>query len=132
MRGEVPMPAEPLRDIMQIALTVTDLPRAVAFYRDRLQLPLLFEVPRLAFFQAGAVRLMLGLPEDGTAAQAGSPIYFRIGDLPTTVEALKARGVTFESEPHLIAKMPDHDLWLAFLRDPDGNPIGLMSEVRNA
>jgi methylmalonyl-CoA/ethylmalonyl-CoA epimerase len=124
------MPAEPLREIMQIALTVTDLPRAVAFYRDTLQLPLLFEVPRLAFFQAGSIRVMLGLPEAGAPAHAGTPIYFRIGDLPATVEALEARGVAFESRPHLIAKMPDHDLWLAFLRDPDGNPIGLMSEVR--
>lgn len=123
------MPADALDEIMQIGLTVSDLPRAVAFYRDQLGLKLLFEVPALAFFQVGTVRLMLGLPEqDGE--RFGSPIYFRIRDLPATVEALRARGVVFETEPHVVAKMPDHDLWLAFLRDPDDNPIGLMSEVR--
>lgn len=127
------MPAEPLAEIMQIAVTVSDLSRAVAFYRDTLGLPLLFEAPPgLAFFKAGTIRLMLGAAEPGAEVRPGSPIYYRIGDLPATVTALEAKGVTFEVAPHLVAKMPDHDLWLAFFRDPDGNPIGLMSEVRSA
>jgi methylmalonyl-CoA/ethylmalonyl-CoA epimerase len=124
------MPADALNEIMQIAVTVTDIPRTVAFYRDKLGLPLLFQMPTMAFFQVGSVRLMFGLAEGDAGATFSSAIYYRIADLPATVDALKARGVEFESDPHMIAKMPDHDLWLAFLRDPDGNPVGLMSEVR--
>ena len=124
------MPADALNEIMQIAVTVTDIPRTVAFYRDKLGLPLLFQMPTMAFFQVGSVRLMFGLDENDKRETLSSAIYFRIADLPATVDALKARGIAFESDPHMIAKMPDHDLWLAFLRDPDGNPIGLMSEVR--
>ena len=126
------MPADALNEIMQIAVTVTDIPRAVAFYRDKLGLPLLFEMPNMAFFQVGSVRLMCGLAEGDRRETLSSVIYYRIADLPATVDALKARGIDFESDPHMIARMPDHDLWLAFLRDPDGNPIGLMSEVRAA
>ena len=124
------MPADVLGEIMQIAVTVSDIPRAVAFYRDRLGLPLLFELPAMAFFQAGSVRLMLATQEQDKGERFSSAIYYRVSDLPATVAALAARGVEFESKPHMIAKMPDHDLWLAFLRDPDRNPIGLMSEVR--
>jgi methylmalonyl-CoA/ethylmalonyl-CoA epimerase len=36
----------------------------------------------------------------------------------------------FVQPPHLVAKMPDHELWMAFLKDPDGNTLALMSEVR--
>ena len=42
---------------------------------------------------------------------------------------MKSRGVVFESDAHLIAKMPNHDLWMAFLRDPEQNLLGLMCEV---
>ena len=44
--------------------------------------------------------------------------------------ALKAKGVTFESEPRLIAKMPDHDLWMAFFKDTENNTLALMCELR--
>ncbi len=36
----------------------------------------------------------------------------------------------FDDEPHLIAKMPDHELWMAFFHDTEGNMLALMCEVR--
>lgn len=124
-------PASPgLGQIGQIAITVKDLRAAVAFYRDVLGLPFLFEAPpHLAFFDCGGVRLMLTIPEKPEFDHPASVIYFRVPNMQETTAVLKARGVSFDSEPHLIAKMPNHDLWMAFLRDPEKNLIGVMSEV---
>lgn len=117
--------------IGQIAVPVTDVERATAFYRDTLGMRFLFQAPPgLAFFDLGGVRLMLDGP---AAAQAGnsSVLYYRVADLQAAFAALSERGVRFEAEPHLIAKLPDHELWMAFFRDPDGNLLALMSEVRS-
>lgn len=119
-----------LTAIGQIAITVHDLPRAVAFYRDILGLKHLFDAGTLSFFDCGGVRLMLTKPE-GTDAVANSILYYKTSDLQVTVSGMKAKGAHIESEPHLIAKMPDHDLWMAFLKDSEGNLVGLMSEVKN-
>ncbi len=116
--------------IGQIAITVHDLPRAVRFYRDVLGLRFLFEVPTLAFFDAGGVRLMLGVPEDPKFDHPASIIYYRVVDIHAAAARLKARGAVLQSEPHLIAKLPDHELWMVFLEDSEGNTLGLMSEVR--
>jgi methylmalonyl-CoA/ethylmalonyl-CoA epimerase len=119
-----------LAQIGQIAITVKDLPSAVAFYRDVLGLPFLFEAPpHLAFFDCGGVRLMLTIPDKPEFDHPASIIYFKVPNIQETTAVLKSRGVTFDSEPHLIAKMPSHDLWMAFLRDPEKNLIGVMSEV---
>jgi catechol 2,3-dioxygenase-like lactoylglutathione lyase family enzyme len=124
-------PASPgLKEIGQIAVAVKDLGKAVAFYRDALGLPFLFEAPpHLAFFDCGGVRLMLTLPEKPEYDHPASVIYFKVRNIQETTTVLKSRGVSFESEPHLIARMPNHDLWMAFLRDPEQNLIGVMSEV---
>ena len=118
-----------LNRIGQIAVPVTEIDRAVRFYRDTLGMRLLFEAPpALAFFDLNGVRLML----DGPAkAQAGSSsiIYYKVDDLDAAYHALSKRGVEFEAKPHLVAKLPDHELWMAFFRDPDKNLIALMSEV---
>ncbi len=116
--------------IGQIAITVHDLPRAVRFYRDVLGLRFLFEVPTLAFFDAGGVRLMLGVPEDPKFDHPASIIYYRVVDIHAAAARLRARGAILQSEPHLIAKLPDHELWMVFLEDSEGNTLGLMSEVR--
>jgi methylmalonyl-CoA/ethylmalonyl-CoA epimerase len=118
-----------LSQLGQIAMNVVDLERAVAFYRDTLQIPFLFQFPGLAFFNCGGVRVMLTKPEGGTSANGNSVLYFKVADIQEEVQTLVSRGVTLEGEPHLIAKMPDHDLWMAFFRDPDGNLLALMSEV---
>ncbi len=120
-----------LGEIGQIANTVHDMPRAVAFYRDALGIPQIPipAGPNLAFFDCGGIRLMLSLPE-GEFQHNGSVLYFRVSDIHSAFEGLKARGVEFMGEPHLIARMPDHELWMAFFRDPDGNPLALMAEQR--
>lgn len=114
----------------QISLPVADLTRAVSFYRDVLGLPLLFEAPPgLAFFDAGGVRLMLALPEGTAPAPGGSVIYFRVQDIGATYEALVGRGASFLGPPHVIARLPDHVLWMAFFHDSEGNVLALMCEV---
>jgi methylmalonyl-CoA/ethylmalonyl-CoA epimerase len=125
-------PAGPLPSVGQIAITVKDLPRAVAFYRDTLGMPFLFQaLPALAFFDCGGVRLMLSAPEPGATPSGTSIIYYKVGDIGAVHELLTGRGVVFEERPHLIAHMPDHDLWMASCRDSEGNCVGVMSEVRS-
>jgi methylmalonyl-CoA/ethylmalonyl-CoA epimerase len=118
-----------LGQIGQIALTVSDIGQAVAFYRDSLGMRFLFQVPNLAFFDCDGIRLMLSLPEKAVEGSS-SVIYFKVADIQRAFETLASRDVSFEAEPHLIAKMPDHELWMAFFRDPDRNLLALMSEVR--
>jgi methylmalonyl-CoA/ethylmalonyl-CoA epimerase len=118
-----------LSAIGQIAVTVKDIPRTVAFYRDVLGLPFLFQAPGMAFFQAGDVRLMLGLAEGQDGAQFSSIVYFRVDDIQGAYEELQKRRVTFSHEPRLIHRGTTADLWLAFFHDPDGNTLALMSEV---
>jgi methylmalonyl-CoA/ethylmalonyl-CoA epimerase len=115
--------------IGQIALTIKDLPRATAFYRDTLGLPFLFEAANMAFFNCGGVRLMLSPSDNG--ATHSSIVYYKTPDIQAMSETLTSRGVAFESPAHMIAKMPDHDLWMAFFRDTEGNLLALMSEVPN-
>lgn len=120
-----------LKQIGQIAINAHDIERATAFYRDVLGMNLLFQVPpKMSFFDCGGVRLMLSLPEGEAYDHPGSILYYKVDDIGATYESLKARGAEFEGEPHLIAKMPDHELWMVFLKDTEGNTLALMSEVR--
>jgi catechol 2,3-dioxygenase-like lactoylglutathione lyase family enzyme len=122
-----------LGTIGQITLAVGDVPRAVAFYRDALgirQLPIPAP-PSMAFFDCGGIRLMLSLPEGAGPGTGGGAIYFRVADIRRVYAGLKERGVVFQDEPHLIAKLPDHELWMTFFRDPSGNLLALMSEQKS-
>jgi methylmalonyl-CoA/ethylmalonyl-CoA epimerase len=122
-----------LNQIGQIAIHADDLDRAVAFYRDTLGMRFLFQAspPGLAFFDCGGIRLMLdAVKEKDSNERISSMLYYRVADLNALYETLLSRGVKFESKPHLIAKMPDHELWMAFFRDSEGNMAGLMSELR--
>jgi predicted enzyme related to lactoylglutathione lyase len=122
-----------LSQIGQIAITVSDVAQATAFYRDVLGLKFLFAAgPNLAFFDAAGVRLMLTTPQGHGEPGKNSVLYFKVADLPATQAALVARGAANERAPQLAAQMPDHDLWIGFVRDPDRNLIGLMSEVRKS
>jgi catechol 2,3-dioxygenase-like lactoylglutathione lyase family enzyme len=118
-----------LSQIGQIAVPVTDLPRAVAFYCDTLGMKFLFQVPNLAFFDCAGVRLMLDVTQ-GQSELRSSVIYFKVDDINSAFETLSSRGVPFEDKPHMIAKMLDHELWMTFFRDPDRNLLALMSERR--
>jgi len=119
-----------ISEIGQIAVPVSDIERAIGFYRDTLGMRFLFQAPPgLGFFDLNGVRLMLDAPARAQAGN-GSVIYYSVPDLMAAFTTLSNRGVRFEAEPHLIARMPDHELWMAFLRDPDGNLLALMSEVK--
>ncbi len=116
--------------IGQVALTVSDLDRATAFYRDTLGMRFLFRTPSLSFFDCGGVRLLLSLPEGPELDRPNSILYFAVDDLEAVHRAFAARGVRFSDEPHLVAELPDHELWMAFFEDSEGNTLALMSEVR--
>ncbi len=119
-----------LGPIGQIAVTVHDLDKATSFYRDVLGMRFLFRVPKMAFFDCGGIRLMLGIPEGAEFDHPASVIYYKVKDIQAAHETLAGCGVVFLGKPHLIAKLPDHDLWMAFFRDLDNNVLALMSEVR--
>ena len=119
-----------LEKIGQIAITVDDLARAKDFYQNTLGLKFLFDAGQLAFFRCGDVRLMLSTPEK-SEPRGGTILYYKVDDIHATHSALRSRGVEFFQEPHLIARMPDHDLWMAFLKDTESNTIGIMCEVRS-
>jgi methylmalonyl-CoA/ethylmalonyl-CoA epimerase len=125
--GSGPQNTVHLQDVAQIALTVQNLAEAKIFYRDVLELKFLFEAGTMAFFQCGAVRLMIGEAERPSISE-GTIIYFRVADLEATAHLLESRGTSFVQQPHLVARMKSHDLWMAFLKDPAGNTLGIMSE----
>ena len=120
-----------LDKVGQIAIPVRDLERAIAFYRDILGMTFLFQAPPgLAFFDCGGVRILLDVPAGMQSEKHSSIIYYKVDDLPSAVTELKARRVVFDQEPEFVAQMPDHELWMAFLRDPDDNTLALMWEKR--
>jgi len=117
-----------LSAITQVALTVHDVPRAAAFYRDTLGVPFLFEAPGMAFFQAGTVRLLLGLPEK-KAADSSSIVYFKVDDMDEAYRTLTDRGVAFTREPRIVHRGETTDVWLAHFQDLDHNELALLSET---
>ncbi len=121
-----------LTKIGQIAMTAHDLDRAVAFYRDNLGLNHLFTVSKMAFFDCGGVRLMLTVPEKPEFDHPGSIIYYKVDDIKAAHAKLAGSGVQFEAEPHLVARMASHDLWMAFFRDSENNLLAMMSEAPKA
>ena len=124
-----------LRGVKQIAVVAHDVPRATRFYRDVLGLRLLFEAPPgLSFFDCGGVRLMVSRPEgpdEGGADRAGASalVYYDVADIHAAHDTLRSRGVQFVGDPHVVATLGDRDVWLAELRDSEGNRLALMSEV---
>jgi predicted enzyme related to lactoylglutathione lyase len=120
-----------LSAIRQIAITVSDVGAVLPFYRDTLGLTFLFSpAPNLAFLDAGGIRIMLSTPQGAGTVGHNSILYFKVTDIVATHAAIVGRGAKNERTPQLAAKMPDHELWTGFVRDPDGNLIGLMEEKR--
>lgn len=116
--------------VAQVMIPVDDFERGIAFYRDVLGIPFLFAAPpMMAFFKSGAVRLLVGVLPAGQKAQRGSAIYFQVADIHPVFATLKATGVQFLADPHLVNRTPKSELWLAEFTDPDGNHLALMSEV---
>jgi len=115
--------------IGQISVNVHDLERATEFYKDKLGMKHLFSVPpKMAFFDADGVRLMLGTPERPDLDHPSSILYFKVDDIDAAYEALVKRGVHFETKPMLVAPMQTYDLWLAEFSDSENNVLALMCE----
>jgi len=141
-----PAPPAPLRStasssgsLGQIALTVSDVAAAKSYYCDVIGLKLLFNAgPNLAFLSDGSVRIMLSSEqntqqntEQGAGkVSANSILYFKVCDIDVAYKRMEEKGSAIERPPQLAAKMPDHELWIAFLRDPDSNLVGIMEEKR--
>lgn len=119
-----------LTQIGQIAITVRDLASSREFYQNSLGLQFLFQTGSMLFFQCGSIRLLIGTSKAAaTTSSAGTILYFRVEDIHGMHARLGKNGVKFLQPPHIAARMPDHDLWMAFFKDLDGNAFGLMSEV---
>jgi predicted enzyme related to lactoylglutathione lyase len=120
---------EGLSKIGQIHLSVADVDRSVAFYRDVLGIPFLFAVPgqQMAFFECDGVRLYIGVPES-EEFRSRSTIYFSVEDIDAAYAELRERGVSFRGAPHLINQTESSELWMVFFTDPDGNNLALMAE----
>ena len=125
--GQSPASDIALSQVEQIAIIVHDVDRAVTFYRDVLGLPFLFQVPQMAFFQCGEVRLMLGIPSAPEFDHPSSIIYFRVADIEAAHQTLVSRGARFRSTPHLVHRAADHELWMAEFYDVDRNTLALTS-----
>ena len=118
-----------LNQIGQIAFTVDDPDAAERFYGETLGLRKLFRFGNLLFFDCAGVRLMIDKSDKQPFAPASSVLYFKTPDIAIASRALKAKGVSFVDNPHLIAPMEDHDLWMTFFKDPAGNLLALMMEA---
>lgn len=118
-----------LSAIGQVSVTVQDLDRAVAFYRDQLGMPFLFQVPNMAFFDCAGVRVMLTLPEGRSDDVHTSILYYKVDDIQDAYRIMKDRDVRFVGRPHKIADLQDHELWMAFFRDSETNLLALMAEI---
>lgn len=117
-----------LSGILQIAISVENMERATAFYRDVLELKYLMSGPNMAFFDCGGVRLYLAAGAGAEHAGSNSHVYFRTGNMPKLLSSLKEKHVAIHQEPQIIASMPDHDLWLMWIRDSEQNLLGIMEE----
>lgn len=121
-----------LGPIGQIAFVVKDMAKAVPFFRDTLGMTFLFEGMngKLAFFDCGGTRLMVDALEEAQG-RGNAVLYFKVDDIHGSAATLKEKGVTFESEPHLIHRHPDGaEEWMGFFNDPEGNLLALMSVIR--
>jgi catechol 2,3-dioxygenase-like lactoylglutathione lyase family enzyme len=119
-----------LAQIGQIHLSVSDVDRAVAFYRDVLGLPFLFRVPNqpMAFFDCDGVRLYIGQPETEEYRTRGM-VYFTVPDVDEAYRELSERGIAFLDAPHVVHRDDHSEIRMAFFRDLDENNLALMTEM---
>jgi methylmalonyl-CoA/ethylmalonyl-CoA epimerase len=130
MNGGITMKTSIIQKIAQIAVPITNVERAIEFYKEVLGLPLLFHTDNMAFFECNGQRLLLSLPEKDEFASASSVLYFQVEDIKKSVERLIEKGISFIDQPHVIAKMGNTETWMTFFKDTEGNTHALMSEVQ--
>ena len=121
----------PVRGLYETHLTVSDLDRSIAFYRDVVGLPVALEVPERAaafLWVPDSRRSMLGLWALGSAP-IGMTLHVAfevtVDDLLEAPSCLRAHGVTPLSffgeettEPSVIGWMPAAAV---YFRDPNGH-----------
>lgn len=118
-----------LKSIGQIGIPAKDINRAILFYKDLLELPLLFNTDTMAFFDCDGIRLMLSLPEKEQFTNASSVLYFQVDEIIASYSQMKEKGVSFIDKPHVVAKMDSTETWMVFFNDTEGNTHALTSEV---
>ncbi|MGV3464226.1 MAG: VOC family protein [Heyndrickxia sp.] len=118
-----------IQKIGQIGVPAKNIERALQFYKDVLELPLLFHTDTMAFFDCNGVRLLLSLPEKEKFASASSVIYYQVQNIKEYYNSLQEKGVQFIDEPHVVAKIGQVETWMVFFKDTEDNTLGLMSEV---
>ncbi|MEK4081472.1 VOC family protein [Solibacillus sp. FSL K6-1126] len=119
-----------IQRIGQIAVPIKNVERAIEFYKEVLELPLLFNTENMAFFDCNGQRLLLSLPEKNEFANSSSVIYFQVEDIKKSVEKFIEKGVSFIDQPHVVAKMGNTETWMTFFKDTEGNTHALMCEVQ--
>ena len=124
MSNQVPQ----IAGVLQLAIPVRDIGRATAFYRDSLGLKFLMDAPNMAFFDCGGVRLYLDANEVSQPPSSNQFIYFRSTDIVSHASVLKGKDVSMHQEPRVIAKLPHAEVWLMWIRDSEGNLLGIMEE----
>lgn len=123
------MPTLSQSRIGQIAVVCQDVQRARAFYKDTLGLTHLFDAgPNLTFFDCGGTRLMLSTVENAEQARMSSMLYYFVTGIESVCADLASRGVEFPEAPHMVARLPDREVWLAACHDSEGNMLGIMEE----
>lgn len=130
--GQPLPPQAAVRNVAQVALAVSDLDRATAFYRDGLgaEHSRTIEAFGLAFLQVGQTAIMLEGPAHGAeVSPGGSMVYFEVEDIDASYAAMSGRGVAFDAPPLLQYEEGGVQGWMAFFRDPDGNRLALVSHV---
>ena len=120
-----------IHGIGQLHVSVSDLDESLRFYRDVLGLPHLFSYPGMAFLDAGGVRLYLSAPED-ERFRSRPVVYYQVDDAAEAFAEVTGRGAPQVSAPHVVHREGDTELWMAFVADPDGTPVGLMAQRQAA
>jgi len=115
-----------LSGICQIALASADPLKLVAFYRDTLGLPVLFEASGMTFFQSGATRLMIGAAQPGQSVGGDAVIYFEPHDWSAAEARLEAAGIDFLHPAQPLQQAPGRELMLRAFRDPEGHTLAIM------
>ncbi|RDW17283.1 VOC family protein [Oceanobacillus chungangensis] len=124
------MKANAIQKIGQIGVPINNVENAIEFYKEVLELPLLFSTDSMAFFECNGLRLLLTIPEKNEFANSSSVIYFQVEDIIKSFEELIKKGVSFIDQPHVVAKMEHTETWMAFFKDTEGNTHALMSELQ--
>lgn len=115
-----------LTGICQVALASADPGALVAFYRDTLGFPVLFETNGMTFFQSGATRLMIGAGHPGQQIGGDAVLYFEPRDWSSAETALEAKGIAFLHPAQKLQEAPGRELMLRAFKDPEGHTLAIM------